>query len=112
MHILLNDAVCPNEGGESTHVSFEHALVHRKLQFLVGQDNRILVFINACVVVDVVCIEMLMLLQQRAFDGFLESLIYLEIVAGTFRVGFVRGFVINVPYLFIFVRLAVVVFPH
>lgn len=113
MHILLSDAVGPNEGGEPPHVSFEHAFVHRKLQLLVSQDDGILVFINnRFVIVDVVCIEMLMLLQQRAFDGFLESLVVvdLEIVAGTFRVCFIGGLVVNVLYLFVFVGF-VVVFP-
>lgn len=109
MHVLLRDAVAPDERGESTHVSPEDALMNRELRGVTRQNDRVLVIVTdhsverRRVAVHVVRIELLLLLQRRKF---VKDIVGPQSVA----VGNspVRGLVVGVHDLVIFVRFVVV----
>ena len=116
VHILLRDAVGPDERGEPTHVCLEHALVHGELQLLFSEDDGVLVVViehgahGRRVAVDVVRIELLLLLQRGGLRGLLERPVGLEQVAGAVGDGLVGGLVVRVPApLLVLVGLVVVV---
>lgn len=102
MHVLLRDAVGPDEGRESSHVPPEDALMHRERRGVTRQNDRVLVVVadrrveRRRVAVHVVRIELL--LQRREF------------VEGIVAVGDgpVRGVVVGVRDLVVFVRFVVV----
>lgn len=73
MHILLGDAVGPDEGGEPAHVPLEHALMDGEVEDAARQNDGVLVAIdvNRCgVAIDIVGVQLLLL----------ESLVGLELV--------------------------------
>lgn len=116
MHIFLRDAMGPDKRGEPTHISLEHALMNRELQVITRQNYWVLVIItnnsaNWCwISVNVVCIELLLLLQYRRF---LKSLAGSQMVTSTvwnttIWDSTVWGLIVGVHYLVIFVWFVVV----
>lgn len=105
VRIFLGDAVGPDEGGQAADVPLEDALVDGEVPAVAAQDDRVLVGVAAAgrVAVDVVGVELLLLPRR----GFQESLVRSEVVAGPVRDGPVRGLLVGVHDLLIFVGFGV-----
>lgn len=108
VHVFLGDAVGPDEGGQAADVPLEDALVDGEVQAAAREDDGVLVVVTdnrvggRRVAVDVVCVELLLLLLL-AGRGFQKSPVGSEVVTGTVRDGPVRGLLVGVHDVLIFV---------